>query len=270
MTRQAGADQPEQALPCLRSTGRDGAGPQQGDHHDANPDGAAGHHHVAESAMPAHRHVGSHGQSQTDGDDSGRQLWLLSRVEYPSALAIARTPGSGRWRRCTSPHTCPPARPGSGHGHDGPGGPSFLWPLARGPAPALCRLGQGPEQRDPGPGHPPDRSCPRQWRRRIPARACQPTPRTSAVASGTGRPRAASRAAAVSTRTVTSCRPSDPAAACPAWPSARFPWPGRRTRPTRDVPVGLMLDCNINDPVMVTGSGRGRRRAQPVGRVTPA
>jgi hypothetical protein len=30
-----------------------------------------------------------------------------------------------------------------------------------------------------------------------------------------------------------------------------------------DVPVCLMLDCNINDPVMVTGSGRGKRRAQP-------
>jgi DNA-binding response OmpR family regulator len=30
-----------------------------------------------------------------------------------------------------------------------------------------------------------------------------------------------------------------------------------------DKPVGLMLDCKINDPVMVTGSGRGKRRAQP-------
>ena len=30
-----------------------------------------------------------------------------------------------------------------------------------------------------------------------------------------------------------------------------------------DTPAGLMLDCNINDPVMITGSGRGKRRAQP-------
>jgi hypothetical protein len=33
-----------------------------------------------------------------------------------------------------------------------------------------------------------------------------------------------------------------------------------------DVPVGLMLDCNINDPVMVTGSGRANGGHNPGGR----
>ena len=74
------------------------------------------------------------------------------------------------------------------------------WPLRRGccrragpctaaPGCLSSRAGPGTTRSRAWPA--PDRSCPRQRRRRIPARTCQRTPRTSALAGGTGRTRAA-------------------------------------------------------------------------------